>query len=113
MTNNFSLNIIHNGITIESQSTMSYPIAINEVSSTDTSITLNINSPIQQYFIFKFYDSNIDPLTNDTTWKSFGTTEELGGNLTVDPELENVQWLERFVIFSNISVTVIYIFKCC
>lgn len=73
--NNYSLHIIHNNISIESQSIMAYPIIINNVDSTLSGIEINITSPIQQHFVFKLFTANIN--NNDTTWSEIATNQDV------------------------------------
>lgn len=73
----YSLSIVHNSISIESQSEMPYPITINNLDSTQTGIQIDITSPIQQYFVFKLYDASIDPINNDTIWSEIITNQDV------------------------------------
>ena len=73
----YSLHINHKNISIESQSTMPYPITINTVDSTQMGIEISLTSPISQYFVFKLYVANTDGTNNNTIWSEIINNQEV------------------------------------
>jgi len=110
---NYKVKIEVNEIEAECQTVMPSPILINDLIidrdtlSSFTNLTLNINSPVDQYFIFKQYEGLEDSLGVDTIW-----TEQLAGISNIYPvyvgqnEISLFNEFEYFISDTNLILKI-------